>query len=275
MVLINGECKELIEFTDRGLQYGDGLFETIAVKYGKPQFLDRHLQRLTAGCLTLLIPPPDNKLLEKEVRAIIKGSDQAVVKIIITRGSGGRGYRQPDVIQPTRIVSLYPYPDYPPSLKQQGIATRFCVTRLGLNSTLAGVKHLNRLEQVLARAEWNDPETHEGIMFDNDGNVIEGTMTNIFYAKRNVLYTPILDKSGVAGIIRSIVIAQSTHYGMNVVEVRTHKDELLSAEEVFVCNSVIGIWPVRKIENQHFLVGPCTRQLQELLEHFEYEALPI
>lgn len=274
MTLINGERKELIEVTDRALQYGDGLFETIAVKDGKAQFLDRHLQRLAVGCSRLLIPFPNIQLLESEVAALAANADRAVVKIIITRGTGGRGYRQPDLIQPTRIVSLHPYPDYPVSFKEQGVVTRFCVTRLGLNPALAGVKHLNRLEQVLARAEWNDPAIQEGIMLDINDCVIEGTMTNLFFVKDNALYTAMLDKAGVAGIIRGIILEQCADHGMKVFERKISKDELLSAEEVFVCNSVIGIWPVRQIEQHNFLIGPKTQQLQQWFKIFEHEFLP-
>ena len=116
-------------------------------------------------------------------------SSKAVLKLILTRGSGGRGYRQPDVIQTTRVLSLYPFPDYPDIYKEQGITARFCDTRLGLNPALAGIKHLNRLEQILARAEWTDPDIQEGIMLDMNDHVIEGTMTNLFYIKNNTLYT--------------------------------------------------------------------------------------
>jgi 4-amino-4-deoxychorismate lyase len=127
------------------------------------------------------------------------------------------------------------------------------------------------LEQVLARAEWNDSSIQEGIMLDNDDYVIEGTMTNLFFIKRDMIYTAKLDKSGVAGIIRSIIMEQSANYGLNVFEDKITKDELLTADEVFVCNSVIGIWPVRQIEQQHFLVGPITRQIQYDIEQSQHE----
>ncbi|PPD50913.1 MAG: aminodeoxychorismate lyase [Methylobacter sp.] len=269
MILINGESKEHIEVSDRGLQYGDGLFETIAVQSGKTQFLDRHLQRLNAGCSRLLINPPDTKLLKHEVASLANKADRAVVKIIVTRGAGGRGYRQPDVVKPTRIVSLHPYPDYPNTHQEQGIHARFCTTRLGLNPALAGIKHLNRLEQVLARAEWHDLTIQEGIMLDSDGYVVEGTMTNLFFVKDEALYTASLEKTGVAGIIRGVVIEQAALTGIKIYEGQVSQGDVLSADEVFVCNSVIGIWPIRQIEHQQFSVGPLTRQFQHWLEHFE------
>ena len=189
MILINGVSKQHIEISDRGFQYGDGLFETIEVRDGQAVFLERHLERLNAGCHRLHIPFPGAELLSFEVKKLCRekacgiGSVRAVLKIIVTRGSGGRGYRQPDVIQPTRVLSLHPYPDYPEIYKEQGIVVRFCSTCLGLNPSLAGIKHLNRLEQVMARFEWNDPAIQEGLMLDVNGHVIEGTMTNLFYVK--------------------------------------------------------------------------------------------
>ena len=273
MILVNGECREHIEISDRGFQYGDGLFETIAVTSGQPVFLERHLDRLNAGCHRLYIPFPGAELLAFEAQKLSQHSSSAVLKLILTRGSGGRGYRQPDVIQATRVLSLHPFPDYPDVFKQQGIVTRFCDTRLGLNPGLAGIKHLNRLEQVLARAEWTDPDIQEGIMLDMNEHVIEGTMTNLFYVKNNTLYTSLLTLAGVAGIMRGIILAMSSNFGVSVIEHSFTKDDLLSADEVFVCNSIIGIWPVKQIAQTCFSVGVRTRQLQIWLAQFQNEAI--
>jgi 4-amino-4-deoxychorismate lyase len=273
MSLVNGECKEHIEIVDRGFQYGDGLFETIEVKKGQPVFLDRHLERLNAGCNRLHIPFPNIEFLTFEARELCKPSSAAVLKLIITRGSGGRGYRQPDIIQPTRVLSLHPFPDYPITYKEQGITARFCDTRLGLNPALAGLKHLNRLEQILARAEWNNPAIQEGIMMDMNDYVIECTMTNLFYIKNDTLYTPSLAQSGVAGIMRSIIMTFSSEHHLPVIEHAFTKDILLSADEVFVSNSIIGIWPLNQIANIHYQVGPITRQIQIWLDTFKNEAL--
>jgi 4-amino-4-deoxychorismate lyase len=267
MMLVNGEYREHIEISDRGFQYGDGLFETIAVTNGQPVFLDRHLDRLNAGCRRLYIPFPGTELLTFEAKKLCQHSSKAILKLILTRGSGGRGYRQPDVIQPTRVLSLYPFPDYPGSYKEQGIVARFCDTRLGLNPALAGIKHLNRLEQILARAEWADPAIQEGIMLDINDHVIEGTMTNLFYVKNDSLYTSSLMLAGVAGIMRGIITAMSSGHDLSAIEHTFTKDELLSADEVFVCNSIIGIWPIKQIATTCFPVGMRTRQLQTWLTH--------
>ena len=182
-MLVNGEQLDTVAIMDRGFQYGDGLFETIEVRANQPIFLEQHLKRLNTDSQRLYLPKIDLTLLRTEIKMLCQNIGNAVLKIIITRGSGGRGYRQPDVIQPTRILSLHPFPDYPKSHYSNGIVARICQTQLGLNPTLAGMKHLNRLEQVLARAEWNDAAIHEGIMLDFNEHVIEGTMTNLFTLK--------------------------------------------------------------------------------------------
>lgn len=266
MILLNGTPQSHINISDRGLQYGDGLFETISIQNGKAVFLQQHLERLSNGCQRLLIPVPDQALLKAEIQQLSEHSQQAVLKIIITRGSGGRGYRQPDTIEPTRILSLHPFPDYPASYQQQGITARFCTTRLGLNPTLAGMKHLNRLEQVLARAEWNDNSIQEGIMLDINDKVIEGTMSNLFYSKNQQLYTAKLTHSGIAGIIRAMIMRHET-----VIEHSFDSAELLSADEIFVCNSVIGIWGIKQLATLPFAIGSKTQQLQNWLAQRQHD----
>ncbi len=265
MFLLNGESRHLVDVSDRGFQYGDGLFETLEVLQGKALFLDRHLQRLTDGCQRLLLPPPDWQLLQQEAQQLISNTEHGVLKIIITRGVGGRGYRQPDAIVPTRLLSLHPYPQYPSALQSQGIVTRFCDQLLSINPSLAGIKHLNRLEQVLARAEWRDEAIQEGLMRDSNGHLIEGTMSNLFMVKNAVLYTPALTQSGIAGIVRQLVLEFAEQISLPVSIQSLNKDQLLQADEVFVTNSVIGIWPVKQIAEQFFQVGAWTQRLQTLL----------
>ena len=273
MILLNGAESDHITVSDRGFQYGDGLFETIAVIEGRPLFLEHHLQRLTEGCSKLNIPKPDLKLLADEAYFVCKQAKQAVLKIIVTRGSGGRGYRQPEVIQPTRVISLYPFPEYSNANAELGIKLRFCDTRLGLNPALAGIKHLNRLEQVMARAEWDDPAIQEGIMLDANNHVIEGTMTNLFYVKDSIIYTASLKLSGVAGIVRGVIKGLIAEHNLVLIEHDYGKEALLTADEAFVCNSIIGLCPIRQIENVGFAVGRVTSQLQAWLTQLKEQGL--
>jgi 4-amino-4-deoxychorismate lyase len=261
-MLVNGEFADTISVADRGFQYGDGLFETIEIRQNTPIFLEKHIQRLNADSQRLYLPQLDLDLLRFEISQLCQNAGNAVLKIIVTRGSGGRGYRQPDDIQPTRILSLHPFPDYPQSYYTDGIVTRFCKTRLGLNPTLAGMKHLNRLEQVLARAEWNDAAIHEGIMRDFDDHVIEGTMTNLFYAKNGELFTASLKNCGIAGIIRGWIFQQ-----MPVMEHDFFMEDLIEADEIFICNSIMGICGIQKIENLFFKIGEITKKLQLALKN--------
>lgn len=265
MFLLNGEPGRCVDVSDRGFQYGDGLFETIEVLGGKPLFLQRHLNRLAKGCQRLLIPQPCFELLVAESLQMAASAERAVLKWIVTRGSGGRGYRQPAVIKPTRLLSLHPYPEYPPQLQTDGIVARICQQALGQNPTLAGIKHLNRLEQILARAEWQDDAIHEGLMLDRQGRVIEGTMSNLFVVKAGKLLTADLSESGVAGIVREILIEFAHSIGLPLQETCIELSDVWQAEELFISNAVIGIWPIKQLEHQSFNVGPNTLRLQQML----------
>ncbi|HEY3643992.1 MAG TPA: aminodeoxychorismate lyase [Gammaproteobacteria bacterium] len=257
---IDGQAAEALPLTDRGLHYGDGLFETLAVRAGHIRRLDMHLERLDAGCERLGILKPDGRQLRRELDAACQGQSQAVLKLMLTRGSGGRGYRPPVEPQVTRILFRYPWPDYPRDWSEQGIELRICRTRLGLNPALAGLKHLNRLEQVMARAELSDGR-QEGLMLDADGSVIEGTMTNLFASPaEGRLVTPDLALTGVAGVTRRHILERAREEGLRV-EVRSLTlDELLESREIFVCNSIAGVWPVQRIEAHSYPVGPLTRR---------------
>ena len=259
MILVNGAPATQLEISDRGLQYGDGLFETIAVIKGIPQQLDRHLRRLQYGCQRLSIPAPDDALLTTEIEQLLhqNGDLRSVLKLMVTRGSGGRGYRPPPAPEPTRILSLSPWPIYPPS--EQGIRARLCETRLGSNPALAGIKHLNRLEQVLARNEWSNPEIAEGVMMDGEGRLIEGTISNLFLVFDEEIHTPDLSLCGVNGVMRALLIDQQREAGKEVVIRPIHQNELKQADEVFCTNSLIGIWPVQQIDALRFdAPGPVT-----------------
>lgn len=194
---MNGRPSPHIENTDRSFHYGDGLFETLEIIQGKAVFLSEHLARLKLGCQRLKIPYPEESLLLADIETVLASQPAyAVLKIMLTRGSGGRGYRPPDKIDVNRFVALYPSPNYPNHYQIHGIAACFCQLRLGLNPVLAGLKHNNRLEYILARAEWQD-EYQEGLLINFNEQVIEGTMSNLFAVKNNTLYTPDLSLSGV------------------------------------------------------------------------------
>ena len=260
---VNGQSTETISALDRGLAYGDGLFETVAVRDGTAELWPEHLSRLVAGCERLGIPYPQE--LEAEGGALLEGVERGVLKVIVTRGVGGRGYRTPEVPEPTRILSIHPWPEYPHAWWHDGVTVRVCDTPLGCNPRLAGLKHLNRLEQVLARAEWNEPAVAEGLMSDGDGRVVEGVMSNLFVVRDGELLTPVLDRCGVAGVMRGAVMRAAAEVGIGCVEGDVRRETLEGADELFLTNSLIGIWPVARLGEREWPVGPFTRRLQQAL----------
>lgn len=266
MILINGEEAQVIDASDRGLHYGDGLFETVAVVDGQAPLWPRHMARLAEGCSRLGIPMPDSAKLAAEARRLYDGHQRAVLKLIITRGNGGRGYRPPRPGVPTRLVQIGPWPDYPTAHWHEGVRVRLCSTRLSSPSPLAGVKHLNRLEQVLARQEWYDSTIAEGLMLDADGFVVEGTMTNVFMVKDGRLVTPELSRCGVAGVMRALVLEVGTALGLDIEIGRIEIDDLLNAGEVFLTNSLIGLWPVQELAGRRFdIPAPVSGRLRTAL----------
>lgn len=260
---VDGRRGGRIDPRDRGFQYGDGLFETIKVGDGRLEFWGRHMARLRAGCARLGIPEPDAAVLEREAAALSAGQDRAILKIIVTRGPGGRGYHVPDAVSPTRVVSRHPWPDYPDSNWDEGVRIRLCETRLSDQPALAGLKHLNRLDQVMARREWDDPGIAEGLMRDRDGDAIEGTMTNLFVVRGGVLRTPDLSRCGVAGIMRAVVLDMAGLLSIRAELGRVRLDDVTGADEVFLTNSSIGLWPVRAFEGARFAIGPVTRRIMD------------
>jgi len=266
--LVNGVAADSLAVTDRGLLYGDGLFETLAVRNGRPQRWARHLARLQDGCERLSIPLPDGSLLAAEAERLCTGVDRAVLKIIITRGPGSRGYRPEAALAPTRVVQCLPDPGYSQACARDGIAARLCALRLGHNPALAGLKHLNRLEQVLARSEWNNDNIREGLLADQAGNLVEGTMSNVFLVHGDTLLTPDLARCGVSGIMRGLLLELAGHAGIACAVRDVALEELQQAEELFVCNSLAGIWPVVQCNDRAYTVGGVTRTLQRLLEEW-------
>ena len=268
MVLINGLPDDKIAISDRGLQYGDGLFETMAYRAGTIEYLDAHFARLIDGCRRLKIEFAQAEKLRNEINIVRQSltDSNAILKIIITRGSGGRGYLAPSGVEPTRVISSHPSPIYPEHNSQTGVRVRLCTHILSENVVLAGIKHLNRLDQVIARNEWHDTEIAEGIMLDYSGHVIEGTMSNVFIVKAGKLFTPILDKSGVAGVMRAQIISLAAELNISVAETTIHLDDFMAADEIFITNSVIGLWPVSEVGNTVYGVGPLTQHLRDVLQ---------
>ena len=273
--LINGTPADQLAVTDRGLAYGDGLFETLRVIDGVAILLERHWQRLTASAQYLGIALPLTcETLARNIH-FVTGGGHGVAKLIVTRGSGGRGYRCPERSDSQWLLQGMPLPEADPEHYQKGVTVRSCQLRLAEQPALAGIKHLNRLEQVMARREWQD-EFFEGLMFSQSGYLIEATMANIFMLQGRRLITPALHRCGVRGVMREAVMQYAGALAaLEVVEQECTSDQLMAAESVFICNSVRGIMPVRCwFENtdsvQHWN-SAANEHISLLMEHFNYQ----
>ncbi|WP_223650829.1 aminodeoxychorismate lyase [Halopseudomonas nanhaiensis] len=262
LCLVNGVPADLLPADDRGLAYGDGLFETVLVASGRATLLDRHLGRLQRGAERLKLDL-DIPLIGREITEVAGQLGSGVLKLTVTRGSGPRGYRPPPSPVPLRIIQTGPTPDGV-AAQRDGVRLFACETRLAQQPLLAGIKHLNRLEQVLARAEWQDGYHAEGLMCDTAGNLVEGTMSNIFLRMAQQWVTPDLSVCGIAGVMREYLI-QALHDAGETVTIRhVAMDELQRCTELFCCNSVIGVWPVVAVGAEQWAVGAATRKAQNL-----------
>jgi len=268
-VWINGISNDTIDIRDRGLAYGDGVFETIKVHNGRAQMLDQHFSRMRAGAARLGFAAEAVDLFQTELSAVSL-PERGVLKLTLTRGAGGRGYSYATCTDSTRIIMLAPMPEYA-GQADNGISVRLCETRLGINPTLAGIKHLNRLEQVLARNEWDDASIHEGIVCDAEGYLAEGTMSNLFWVTAGIIYTPDLAGCGVSGIIRDYLLKRFESVGYQVLQGRFCPDVLDAADEIFVCNSLIDVWPVKRFAGNDYQIGSVAREAQVMLQQ-EYNA---
>jgi len=264
--LIDGKPNNCLSPADRGLAYGDGVFETIAAPGGRVRRFERHFERLSASCNRLGIACPGREDIEADIASLLSSSQDAVIKVIVTRGGGGRGYRPPDGATPTRLTGVFGWPAYPRKYYSDGVRAIHCSIRLGENAALAGLKHLCRLEQVLAQREIAASGAEEGLMRASSGDVIAGSMSNVFAVIDGKLCTPELDRCGVAGVMRREILDIAEAGGVAVQERRIELSEIEVADELFFCNAVFGIWPVRVLGDVAFDVGKLTQSLMEQLE---------
>lgn len=247
---------------DRGLAYGDGLFETARVHDGLVVWWPVHLARLSEGAARLRIPMPDVAWLNSQLAEFTSQAPaRAVLKLILTRGAGGRGYAPPETVEPTLALSLHAAP----AAQAPPLTLRWCDTRLSIQPALAGLKHLNRLEQVLARAEWRDPAIHEGLMLDTDGLLGCATSANVFALRDGRWLTPPVHRRGVAGVARAWVLANEPA----AAQAELSPEDVASADALFLCNAVRGILPVGRLGDRCWAPHPALAALQRRLGRCE------
>ena len=246
---INGRPATTVDYRDRGLQYGDGVFETMRVRRGQVRLLEHHLDRLYRSCKRLKITAPRLSVLRHEIQTMAAARRESLLKLIVTRGVGPRGYRPSGRERCTRVLIQLPLDRAVRQNPPEPVRVRVCATPLGLNPALAGLKTLNRLESVMARAEWRDPRIWEGLMRDVEENIVCGTMSNLFLKRGSLLMTPLLDRCGVAGVMRRWVLENAGELRLRPVERRIRWQDLRAAEEVFLSNAVVGVRSVAEIEH--------------------------
>ncbi|ELM3738736.1 aminodeoxychorismate lyase [Yersinia ruckeri] len=261
MFLINGVVQDQLSATDRGLQFGDGCFTTARVVNGQICWLPMHIQRLQQEAERLLLPTIDWSLLQQEMTELAHQSAQGVVKVILTRGSGGRGYSGVGCEHPTRILSLSDYPAHYSLWCEQGITLALSPIPLAQNPLLAGIKHLNRLEQVLIRAHLEQTTADEALVLDTAGHLVECCAANLFWRKGDTVFTPDLSQSGVAGIMRRRIMARlfASKYKLHCVS--EPLETLQDADEVLICNALM---PLISVNQAHKWIY-SSRQLYEFL----------
>jgi 4-amino-4-deoxychorismate lyase len=280
LISVNGELDAAISPLDRGFSYGDGVFETCRYQNGSIPLWQYHRERLLKSAERLKIPLDERLLLQYRDELLAQVAAQqitdGVLKVTVTRGVGGRGYRLPDAVKPTYCLGIFIGKSLATVQYRNGVSIRICNLRLSQSPALAGMKHLNRLEHILARAEWAD-EFAEGLLLDAQGGVIEATVSNLFAVKDNRLYTPDLASAGVAGVMRRVIMEQfSPALGLANRVIDMELDFLLAADEVFLCNSVYGIWPVtnlvddrqKNVQQYSFEKHHVTQTLQRQLAQF-------
>ena len=257
---INTLTSDQISVFDRGFNYGDGFFTTAKISDGQVEHWDLHCARLLTCQQRLGFSALDFQQLHTDVMNVIRGVSLAGLKIVITRGEGGRGYGPPSSESHTIVLSMFEYPSHYLSLHQQGIELEIASTRLGLQPLLAGLKTLNRLEQVLIKQEINDNHWQDAVVLDLNGHVIESSMANLIVVKGNHFFTPSLQNSGIQGVYLQHLTSQ---YAISVCTIDLK--QLLAMDAVFCCNSLMGLIPVTRIQHRYFDLE-LAKQLKQKLE---------
>jgi len=263
--LINGEFKDSVSVYDRGLAYGDGFFETMLWDSFKEknkvnvgvEFWLRHLKRIKDGCRLIQINfPSDDEIVRQRniiLKASLKEKKSGLLKMIITRGVGGRGYKFEKNMSPTIIFLSLQKPKIEKEYFKSGVIVKTCKTHLSKNTNLFGFKHLNRLDSVLASSEWEDKKIFEGVFVDSKQNILEGTMTNIFFVQKKTLITPSIIDSGINGVMRQVVIDNAKFFFDKVIIQNINLSDVKNFDQMFLTNSVVKVMPVSRFGKKKFV----------------------
>lgn len=265
--LFNGAAADGALAHHRGLHYGDGIFRTCLIYTSQVHDIEGQLHKASADASVLGLVV-DDAALRREAAALAEGMTRGVLKILLLRRGGERGYRSAGQAA-DRLLCRYPLPVLPAAAATRGVRVARSAQRLAAQPTLAGIKHLNRLEQVLASRQW-PAGADEVLLADAEGRPVAGTRTNLFWISGGALRTPRLDACGVAGYMRDKVLAAAAALAIPSEVAPGSWDELEAADEVFLSNSLVGLWPVAALEARRWAApGPVTRRLMAHLRHPE------
>lgn len=261
MVWVNGEKRNWLSVNDRAVQFGDGCFTTARIRAGCVDWLEQHVCRLQQDAARLMIKDVDWVALKQEMIMAAAWQGEGVVKAIITRGEGGRGYSVVDCRMPARMISVAPYPMHYHCLRENGVRLVVSPIPLAQNPLLAGIKHLNRLEQVLIRARLEQTDADETLVLDTTGKLVECAAANLFWRCGQQVFTPLLIQSGVKGVMRQHIIGLLKKWGYSCQEVSAEIEVLSQADEVLICNALMPIFSVYQIDEWHYV----SRQLFDII----------
>ena len=257
--IFRGETRlDAVLADDRGLAYGDGLFETLRVHRGEVPWWAQHWARLRLGAERLGIPLPDETRVRQEAGSLFADGGDGVLKLLVTRGAGERGYATPTNPLPTWIVSRHAAPEPPVA----GLRLHVCGIRLAPQPALAGIKHCNRLEQVLARSEVERAGADEGLVLDAGGQVVGATAANLFAFIDGRWYTPPIASCGIAGVCRAQLLP-----ALAAVEGALSLPEVETADALFLCNAVRGILSVARLGARAWSPHPVVAAARETLSY--------
>lgn len=260
-IWVNGEKTDKVSVLDRGFSYGDGIFTTIKVANSHCELLPQHIERLQQGLIKLSIASIDFENLFEDLTAKSKNLQNGVLKVIITRGQGKRGYSSVGCDSPTIVISASSVAPSYQQWQQEGVELGVSTIALGINPLTAGIKHLNRLEQILVKQQIDDNKWTDAVVLDCQGHVIETSMANIFLCKDNIVYTPCLTSSGVKGLMRQQVINYLDDNNIDIIEDRFKFGAIINADEIFITNCLMGVVPITGVDTTAFSIGKITSML--------------
>ncbi len=262
IAIINGKEQSDISIFNRNFQYGDGLFETCIVRDNYILFWEKHLSRLEIGCRKLKIKNIEESLWLKDIKKALSltSKKNCVLKLVLSRGNTERGYSYPDDILPVRVVIVSELKN---THAKESYSLEYAQSGYHSNPNLAGIKHCNRIEQILARSSL---KADEAIMLDENQNIISVTQGNIYFIFGQRLVTPRLDRCGVVGSRRSLILELAESIELHVEQIDISINEVKKADEVFISNSIIGIQSVNSIEDFQFRKRSLTEQIKTAFE---------